>query len=37
MFDLSPVLIVVFILVVYLLMSINILAEYRARRRLPAG
>jgi regulator of protease activity HflC (stomatin/prohibitin superfamily) len=28
MFDLSPVLIVVFILVVYLLMSINILAEY---------
>jgi regulator of protease activity HflC (stomatin/prohibitin superfamily) len=28
MFDLSPVLIVVFILVVYLLMSVNILAEY---------
>ena len=28
MFDLSPVLIVLFILVVYLLMSINILAEY---------
>ena len=28
MFDLSPVLIVVFILVVYLVMSINILAEY---------
>jgi len=28
MFDLSPVLIVLFILVVYLLMSVNILAEY---------
>ena len=28
MFDLSPVLIVLFILVVYLLMSINILNEY---------
>ena len=36
LFDLSPVLIVLFILVVYLLMSINILAEYERGRRVPA-